>query len=145
MKNKTLIVSSLLVAAILSLLWQRYFDAEALKLSISTDKTEYNSGSALKVTIQNNSKKDVCFSSCYPYYLERKNSNFESYSYSVCQLPDSNQVCVEPRHSKFFETTLPPLETGIHRMAIPACVGCKIQESFKEDKKFYSNEFMISQ
>ncbi len=141
--NKILIVSSLLVAAILSLLWQWYFDANTLKLLISTDKTEYNSDGALKVTIQNDSRKNVCFSSCYPYYLERKNSNFESYSYSVCQTPDLNQVCVEPRQSKFFETTLPPLETGIHRMAIPACVGCKIKENFKENRKFYSNEFVI--
>lgn len=144
MKNRILIASSLLVAAILSLLWWWYFDTGAQKLSISTDKTEYNSDSALKVAIQNNSRKNVCFSSRYPYYLERKNSNFESYSYPVCETPDLNQVCVEPRQSKFFETNLPPLETGIHRMAIPACVGCKVEENFKEDIKFYSNEFVIN-
>jgi len=143
MKNKILIASSLLIAAILSLLWQWYFDAGALKLSVSTDKTEYNSDGVLKIAVRNNSRKNICFSSCYPYFLEKKNSNFEPYSYSVCQAPNLNQDCVEPNQSKFFETALPPVEAGLHRLAIPACVGCKIKNNFREDKKFYSNEFVI--
>lgn len=143
MKNKILIASSLLVAAILSLLWQWYFDVGASKLSISTDKTEYNSDGVLKVAVRNNSRRNICFSSCYPYYLEKKNSNFEPYSYNICQAPNLNQVCVGPNQTKFFETALPPVEAGLHRLAIPACVGCKVEESFKEDGKFYSNEFAI--
>ena len=141
--NKILIGIALLAAVILSLLWRWYFDAGAQKLSVSTDKTEYNSDGVLKVAVQNNSRRNICFSSCYPYYFEKKNSNFEPYSYRTCQAPNLNQVCVEPNQSKFFEIALPPVEAGLHRLAIPACVGCKIKNNFREDKKFYSNEFVV--
>jgi hypothetical protein len=143
MKDKILIGSVLFIAVILSFLWRWYFDAESLKLLISTDKNEYNSDTTLKIVLKNNSLRSICLSSCYPYYLEKKNSKFEPFLYSVCGEQNLNQVCVNPRQSKYFETTLPSLQSGSYRLAIPACIGCQIEENFREDKKFYSNGFTI--
>jgi len=28
-------------------------------------------------------------------------------------------------------------------LAIPVCIGCKGEDPFKEDKRFYSNEFTV--
>jgi hypothetical protein len=133
----------LLVAITLFLSWQWYFGTGPLKLTVSTDKTEYDPGSVLKVVIQNNSRKNICFSSCYPYYLEKKDVNFQSYPYPDCPKPNLSEPCVKPRQSKFFEIDLPLLEAGLHRLAIPVCVDCKIKEDFREDTRFYSNEFTI--
>lgn len=144
MKNNKILIGLvvLIILTISFLVWQ-FFIVKAPKVLLLTDKTEYEQDGTLKIAIKNDSGENICFSSCYPYYFEKKNSNFEPYSYPICQAPNLNQVCVEPNQSKFFETALPPLEAGFHRLAIPACVGCKIKDNFREDKKFYSNEFVI--
>lgn len=143
MKNKIIIGSVLFISLVLSFLWSWYFDAGTLRLLISTDRIDYNSDGTLKVAVKNNSLRSVCLSSCYPYYLEKKNGSFETFLYSDCQRENLNQACIEPRQSKYFETTLPSLQAGSYRLAIPACVGCQAEESFKEDQKFYSNGFTI--
>ena len=42
------------------------------KTKIITDKNKYETGDILKVEIKNGFKTDICFSSCYPYYFEKK-------------------------------------------------------------------------
>lgn len=144
MKNPTKILIGILVIAILIcgfLIWKNYQTTGSV--SIQTDKTEYQPGDILKVKIKNDFRKTISFSSCYPYYLERKSEKWESYNYAECQDVNENWHYIEPQKEKAFEITLPEVSEGLHRLAIPICIGCKEKESFREDKKFYSNEFLI--
>jgi len=123
------------------LIWRNYQAAGSI--SVQTDKTEYQPGDSLKVKIKNNFRKNISFSSCYPYYLEKKNENWESYKYGDCQKDNENWYYIEPQKEKAFEITLPDAADGLHRLSIPVCIGCEDKESFREDKRFYSNEFLI--
>jgi len=114
-------------------------------ISIVTDKTEYEAGGNLKVKIKNNFGKQICFSSCYPYLLESKNEKWESYKYTECQKFNGNGHCIETRGLKAYELTLPQVLAGLHRLVIPVCLGCKDNDLFREDKRFYSNEFLIKE
>lgn len=113
------------------------------KIVIKTDAAWYENGGVLRAQIWNYSLKNICFSSCYPYYLESKDGDWESYHYQNC--PDSNVVekCLNPRKVKAFKLSLPVVKEGSHRIAIPMCKNCKIGEEFQETEKFYSNEFVI--
>ncbi|MBZ9571895.1 hypothetical protein KJA15_00950 [Patescibacteria group bacterium] len=144
MRTETKIIIGLLVIAISIsgfLIWLTY--QVSGNVLVTTDKTEYEKGEVLKVKIQNNFRKNVCFSSCYPYLLERKNEKWESYKYAECYDLDSNGKCISPGQIKAFELTLPQVPGGLHRLAIPVCIGCKGEDTFKESKRFYSNEFII--
>ena len=114
-------------------------------VNIITDKTEYKLGDILKVKIENNSGKTICFSSCYPYIFERKNGEWESYHYVDCLDKDVTKICVGPKKIKAFELSVPFLliEKESHRLAIPACIGCNFNEEFRENQKLYSNDFII--
>lgn len=113
------------------------------KVNVITDKKEYQPGDNLRVKIKNNLGKNICLSSCYPYYFEKKEEGWESYPYGDC--PDTNLVenCINPRQTKAFETVIPSITTGLYRLALPACLGCNLQEKFREDEWFYSREFII--
>lgn len=114
------------------------------KVNVITDKTEYLVGDNLRVKIKNNLRKNICLSSCYPYYLEKKEEDWESYSYGDC--PETNLVenCIESGKVKAFELELPSFITdGLHRLAIPACLDCGIKQAFNEEQNFYSNDFII--
>jgi hypothetical protein len=97
------------------------------------------------VKIKNNFGRQICFSSCYPYFLEKKNEKWESYKYAECQKFDGNGHCITAGDLKAFELTLPEGIKGIHRLAVPVCIGCKSQDPFKETTRFYSNEFTIKE
>jgi len=114
-------------------------------VSISTDKREYSSGDALTVTIKNKLDRRACFSSCYPYYLERETSqgNWESYKYQDCGSEDLAENCIDPGQTKTFEMALPELEMKNHRLAIPLCLNCVPNQEFKAENWFYSNKFVI--
>lgn len=120
-----------------------YQPVQTEEVNVITDKKEYKVGDVLKVKIKNNLKRNICFSSCYPYYFEKKNEEWESYHYLNCQ--DSNLIedCVDSEQVKAFELIIPSMEIGLHRLVIPSCIGCNIQEMFKEKRWFYSNEFII--
>lgn len=114
------------------------------KVKVITDKKEYLAGDNLKVKIKNNLTKALCLSSCYPYYLEKKEENWKTYPYGDC--PETNLVenCIGVGQLKSFELELPTfLSKGYHRLTIPACLNCGLRQSFKEDQKFYSNEFIV--
>ena len=116
------------------------------ELSVTTFQEEYSVGENPKIKIKNNLTERICFSSCYPYYLEKNNgSPLKSYPYGGCPHPDVAEICMAPREVKLFEILLDnmTLEKGHHRVAIPACIRCALRENFRKDKFFYSNEFMI--
>ena len=113
------------------------------EVTISLDKISYQRGEKLKIAIENNSPKNICFSSCYPYLLEKKNEEWKSYTYEDCQKADVNEYCINTDEKKAFEVELPLVETGSHRISLPVCLGCKEGEEFKENKRFYSSEFII--
>ena len=146
--KKYLILFFLIIFVVILLIgwmgWKGY-QLQKRDLSIVTDKTEYESGGILKVKIKNNFGENICFSSCYPYLLENKNENWESYKYAECQKFNGNGSCIEARKEKAFELTLPEAPEGLHRLAIPVCIGCQNEDTFKEDARFYSNEFTIKE
>ncbi len=113
------------------------------KTKVITDKKEYLIETALKVKIKNDLKTAICFSSCYPYYFERKDGTWESYQYVNCPGTDLAEECTDSNQIKAFELTIPSIEKGVYRLAIPACVGCNLYDKFKKDQWFYSNEFTV--
>ena len=147
MKKYLILFFFILFVIILLIGWIGWKGSQLQKggISIITDKAEYESGGILKVKIKNNFPKQICFSSCYPYLLESKNENWESYKYVECQKFDGNGHCLKAGDLKAFELTLPEVSEGLHRLAIPVCIGCKSEDTFREDKRFYSNEFKIKE
>jgi hypothetical protein len=137
-----IIVFLILFVIIFWMAWKGY-QLQKRDLSIVTDKTEYESGGILKVKIKNNFGEQICFSSCYPYLLESKNEKWESYKYVECQKLNGNGHCMKAGELKAFELTLPQISDGSHRLAIPVCIDCQSEGNFKEDMRFYSNEFTI--
>jgi len=112
---------------------------------ISTYQTEYAEGENPRIKINNNTDKTICFSSCYPYYLEKDDGSSQAYNYGSCPYADVAQPCMKPGDVKAFEILLDKMkiDKGTHRIAVPACVDCALQESFRRDEWFYSNEFVI--
>jgi hypothetical protein len=155
--NKKLLITILIAIILFGILgiagWLAWRNYLRQKVNILTDKTEYQQGESLKVNIKNNLIKNICFSSCYPYYLEREKSEpssptriWEIYLYSECDQEDLNEKCIEPGKTKVFEINLLEyIEVGFHRIALPVCAGCKVGEKFKESKRFYSNKFLIKE
>jgi hypothetical protein len=147
MKLKSFIPILIIVFLILFVIifwmgWKGY-QSQKGEILITTDKTEYETGGILKVKIKNNFGEQICFSSCYPYYLEIKNEEWKSYKYAECQKLNGNGHCMKAGELKTFELTLPQTSDGLHRLTIPVCIGCKSEDTFREDKRFYSNEFTI--
>lgn len=115
------------------------------EVNVITEKTEYKIGDVIRVKIENNLKKNICFSSCYPYYIEKKEEEWKSYNYIGCPNSDLIKDCIDSRQVRAFELIVPSVEEGLHRLAISVCIGCNLDEVFREDQKFYSNEFEISE
>ena len=114
------------------------------ELTITTDKTEYALGEAPTITIKNNLASSICLSSCYPYYLEKNNGEWKNYLYEKCGEPDLVEICIESNQVKGLELIVPALQAGLHKIAVPSCLNCQIGQPFKEDQRFYSNEFTIT-
>lgn len=112
-------------------------------VKILTDKGEYSPGEPLRVKIENNSEERVCFSSCYPYYIQRKNGKWENYRYADCPKEDVVDNCVDPESKKAFELNLPSISEGPHRLAVGACLNCELKELFKKEENFFSNRFFV--
>ena len=114
------------------------------QIKIFTSKKEYQGGESLRLSIKNYLLGNICFSSCYPYYLEKKNGiGWKDYAYQDC--PHSNLVesCIGPFNAKAFEISLPRIINGAHRVLIPVCNDCEVGSQFRETKRFYSNEFEV--
>ena len=137
-KKKFIIVLVIVIVGVLGL-----FVLKSQKVIIVTDGTKYDNGGNLKIKIKNVFLHNLCFSSCYPYYLERKNTDWQSYSYQSCPYSDLAEECIEPLRLKAFEASLPNIKDGLHRISVPVCQNCQPGEQFRETTRFYSNEFEI--
>ncbi len=132
-------VSVLIIIILLAIFLPRNVES----ISIITDKINYSSGDSLKIKIENNSLKDICFSSCYPYYFEKKGDQWKDYKYQECSKQDIIETCINPGKVKAFEMEVPSLEEGSHRIVLPICTDCQTGRNFQENKRYYSNEIII--
>ena len=133
-KDIIIIIAGLAILAAIILI--SYFLPEEQKeknIDISTDKQEYTLGELLRVKIMNNTKDKVCFSTCYPYFIERKEENWIAYEYEDCSQQDTVDSCVESSQVKAFEFNVPVLKKGSHRLMIQACVACQDNQIFKKE------------
>ena len=112
-------------------------------VKINTDNGDYSIGDKLRIRIENNLEEKICFSSCYPYYFEKNEGAWNNYRYKECFKEDIIDDCVDSNDVKAFELEIPTVKTGIHRIALPACIGCGFKDLFSENNRFYSNDFII--
>lgn len=129
-----------LAAMLLVLLW---FVAQAKVVEIATRNTIYASSDFIEVSIRNESGRPVCFSSCYPYYLEKHSSQWEGYDYANCGQSDVAGQCIPAKDVKAFQLVTDTIETGKYRIKVPVCTGCAEGEPFRKDSVEYSNEFEV--
>jgi len=121
-----------------------YMITERSKIEITLQESKYFQEEDLKLQITNNFGEVVCFSSCYPYFLERREEKWNSYQYTDCDKEDIIEKCIFPEEKRAFQLPLRNTERGIHRITIPICKNCKEGEVFKEEERIYSSEFEIN-
>ena len=141
--NKIILIGIFLILVLILFFGFLLKKPQEQEVLITTDKTEYALGEAPIMTIKNNLAGNICFSGCYPYYLQKNNGQWQSYHYEECQKPDLVEGCVEVNQAKGFELIVYALQPGFHRIAVPSCLDCRVGEAFREDGIFYSNEFNI--
>lgn len=150
MDRKNIILSLILIVFIVFIFFRfsknlkEYLMASASFL-ITTEKTEYLVGDNLRLKIKNNYGKELCFSTCYPYFLERKDQNWQRYSYVECNKINIHNGCIRNNQEKAFELTLPKVQSGVHRLVVPLCADCDLDENFQPELNFYSNEFIVKE
>lgn len=114
-------------------------------LKISTDKQEYTPEEKAVIIIENVSDKKACFSSCYPFFVQKQESTWRSYEYGNCPKENIAEACIIPYGKKAFEVDLK--NQGIlaanYRFIVSACLSCNAGEKFKTDNVFFSNEFKV--
>jgi len=110
-----------------------------------TEKKRYSATEELKVEIKNNMEESVCFSSCYPYFMQSEEGIWSNYLYPQCEKKNLVENCIEPNDTKAFGILLNEMfvKPALHRLAIPACIGCIVGDQFRVDKILYTNEFEI--
>lgn len=119
------------------------------QIDVAIQKPEYTlQDSIIMLNIQSYAPEKICFSSCYPYYIQKKDGSWEDYPSAKCLRENLAASCVDAfgligrgielkQWQSFLKSDL------LHRLALPACIGCKEGEPFRVDKTFYSNEFKI--
>ena len=143
--KKTFFIYVLIFLIVLTILILVFFFLRNQEIIITITEQEYINGQDLKLKIKNSFlNKEFCFSSCYPYFLERENGTWQSYSYVECPFPDEVSKCVEPRKLSAFLISLPLVNAGRHRISVPVCEDCSLGQSFHETSRIFSNEFEIS-
>jgi len=135
----------LIAGAVFWGIWNYYYHQLPQTLLVLTEKPIYFPNGELKLTVKNVSPNNICFSSCYPYYLEvQKEKKWITYEYyEVCLHPDLIESCLEPGYAKFFSVDLPDLAPGTHRIRVPVTISGKVSKEFRQDQIFYSNDFII--
>ena len=113
MNKKNIVIYVVLIILIAFIFWQfsknlkKYIRYSFASVLISTEKSKYLNGESLKLKIVNNSGETLCFSTCYPYFLEKKDKNWETYTYVECDHDNIHNGCIEDGKKKAFELTLP--------------------------------------
>lgn len=137
-----IIVIGLIILSVIILL-SLFVPEKIESVDVITDNGNYVIGNKLKIKIQNNLEEKICFSSCYPYYIEKKNGHWSGYKYEKCRNENMAEDCIDPNSMKAFQFEIPLVEKGTHRVVLPICVGCTESNIFKEGRRFYSNNFNI--
>jgi len=115
------------------------------ELDVKIEKSYYSQGESLRLNVKNHLSEKVCFSSCYPYFLEkREDGKWVRYEYSDCPEENVNEICIFPKELKGFKISLDAIEPGVHRVVIPVSDGREEGEEFQEIKKVSSDKFMVS-
>jgi hypothetical protein len=150
LSNKSIIFLALVIIGIVAIVLVLGINKQGsapegeLKVSVVTDKEEYEKGKdVLKVKIENTSEEKICFSSCPSFYLQKKDGGYDGFDYEECSGESIVEKCIDPLEVKAFAIEVPSGIGGRYLLAIPACIGCSIQQKFEEDQKIYSNEFII--
>ncbi|MFA5249537.1 MAG: hypothetical protein WC397_03345 [Candidatus Paceibacterota bacterium] len=145
-KNKIAysVVAVFLIIAIGLAAWFFWGD----RLVVVTQQSEYaKTEDNLRLNIKSYALQDVCFSSCYPYYIQKKDGTWENYPFAKCDRQEVATECVKAFNLVGRGIDLTNwdnlLLADFHRLALPACIGCKEGDPFRTDKVFYSNEFLI--
>lgn len=111
---------------------------------IEVEREAYSVGDPMRVVVKNGLlNSEICFSSCYPYFFQKKNDLWEEYSYHNCDFEDKIVKCVKPLRRKVFQTSVPNILNGTYRISVPVCENCSLGTVFSEEDRFYSNEFEI--
>lgn len=150
MSKKTVLIIAVIILVIIIISIAVFYllpekDETEKTINVLTDKEEYASGETLKVKIENSTEDRICFSSCYPYYLQKKNGNkqWKDYQYEDCNNDDVVENCIEPKEVKAYEIVVPDIDEGEHRLLINACVGCNLRQRFEKHKNLISNYFIV--
>lgn len=142
-KEDVLIIVTGIIILIVIIALSFFIPEEAKGVKVITDDNSYSAGEDLKIKIDNDSNDKICFSSCYPYYFEKKVGDWTGYKYQECPKENIVEECIDPKNVKAFAIKIPFIGKGIHRIVLPACVGCVWNSLFNEEERFYSNEFII--
>ncbi len=118
---------------------------EKQTLIVSLSKENYNNKEEIEIKIKNYFfTKELCFSTCRPYLLEKKEEVWYGYHYSDCAFPDKIEKCIKPLETKTFHLFLPDLPPSTYRLVIPVCNDCYFAQIFQETLRFYSKAFEIN-
>jgi len=116
-------------------------------VTITTDKTEYEQGDAIRLSIKNNSGENVCFESCNTYYFQKKNVIWKEYLTKRCEVNFITK-CIDHSEVEEFKGRLSEVDfkEGVYKIAVPIYTDCQNEEfPCKENKTIYSNEFTIKE
>lgn len=117
------------------------------KVTITTDKIEYEQGEMVKITVRNNLNEIICFESCNAYYFQKKNWIWEEYLRKECEVSFITE-CIDSSEVKEFEVELSEIdfEKGVYKIAVPIYIDCQNKEwPCEEIKTIYSNKFTIKE
>lgn len=114
-------------------------------LTANANSTIYNSGDSLKLSLSNDSAKNICFSSCPYLFQSKKDGNWQTYDGVKCQETEKRvvKICISSNRTKTMSLMVPAGPANL-RLEIPYCSNCKEGEDFTEEGKIYSNEFTIN-
>ena len=142
-KEDLIIITAGVVLLIIIFLVSYIFPKEKEGVAIILDNSNYSVGDKMKLKIENNSDSSICFSSCYPYYIEKMDGEWKKYNYQECQKENLVYSCIASNNKKAFEIDVPKINKGEHRIALPACMNCVLNDLFIENNIFYSDIFKI--
>ena len=146
MKTNIKILTGILAIPVLAAVLFLFFPRENGSAHASVDRTDYQAGETMELVMENGFKREICFSSCYPYIMEIQNEKggWEAYVYQDCPAPDVAIDCIPASGSKKFRILLDDPMIGAHRLKIPVCFDCSAGQNFKSDQMLYSGTFTIS-
>ena len=128
----------ILVVSIMVLRWK------SASMVVEIGNESYDTGESMMVLIVNKLwNKELCLSSCYPYFLERRDDSWGRYWYEECDTKDKVAVCIGPREEKMFETSVPEIGQGEYRLVVPVCKNCNVGTVFYEEETFPSGSFHV--